>query len=134
MAKTQIIFVTLQPILYIKQMILKQKLIELYITNSQTASAQRQKTHKKEVSTVVEAYIDSLAKSKLRIDTLATVGRRTSEEQLYRLFIPLTFYHSTARKALAIDDSQWKNDEVYEAVIVTMRHVYLNRPDLVSVT
>ena len=115
-------------------MILKHILVVLCLTFSLTASAQRQKTHKKEVSTVVEAYIDSLAKCKLRIDTLATVGRRTSEDQLYRLFIPLTFYHSTARKALAIDDSQWKNDEVDEAVNETMLHVYLNRPDLVSVT
>ena len=100
MAKTQIIFVTLQPILNIKQMILKHIFVVLCLTFSLTASAQRQKTHKKEVSTVVEAYIDSLAKCKLRIDSLATVGRRTSEDQLYRLFIPLTFYHSTARKAL----------------------------------
>ena len=104
-------------------MILKHILVVLCLTFSLTASAQRQKTHKKEVSAVVEAYIDSLAKSKLRIDTLATVGRRTSEDQLYRLFIPLTFYHSTARKALAIDDSQWKNDEVDEAVNETMLHV-----------
>lgn len=52
--------------------------------------------------------------------------------QYYKLFAPLTFYHSVAGSQLSIasDDP----DEVGKAIDQALMHVYLNRPDLVEVT
>lgn len=52
--------------------------------------------------------------------------------QYYRLFAPLTFYHSVANTqlAMAADNA----DEEAQAVDQALMHVYLNRPDLVQVT
>ncbi len=52
--------------------------------------------------------------------------------QYYKLFAPLTFYHSVAGEQLSIasDDP----DEVSRAIDQALMHVYLNRPDLVEVT
>ena len=52
--------------------------------------------------------------------------------QYYKLFAPLTFYHSVASEQLSIasDDP----DEVSRAIDQALMHVYLNRPDLVEVT
>ena len=50
----------------------------------------------------------------------------------YRLFAPLTFYHSVAADQLSIasDDP----DEVNKAINEALMQVYLTRPDLVRVT
>ncbi|MBQ7510466.1 MAG: DUF3078 domain-containing protein [Prevotella sp.] len=52
--------------------------------------------------------------------------------QYYRLFAPLTFYHSVANTqlAMAADNA----DDEAQAVDQALMHVYLNRPDLVQVT
>ena len=115
-------------------MVLKHIMAALCLMFSITASAQRQKTYQKEVNPVVAAYIDSLVKSKARIDSTFEVGKHTTDEQLYRLFIPLTFYHSTAKKALSMDDDNLYRDDMDEAVNEALLHVYLTRPDLVSLT
>ena len=52
--------------------------------------------------------------------------------QYYRLFAPLTFYHSVANNQL--DMSSDRTDELSQAVDEALMHVYLNRPDLVEVT
>jgi len=52
--------------------------------------------------------------------------------QYYRLFTPLTFYHSVANSQL--DLSLNNQDEISKAVDDALMHVYLNRPDLVEVT
>ena len=51
---------------------------------------------------------------------------------LYRLFTPLTFYHSVAANQLTIN--QTDADAVDSEVDQALMHVYLNRPDLVQVT
>lgn len=52
--------------------------------------------------------------------------------QYYRLFTPLTFYHSVAGDQLSITSDN--PDEVSQAIDQALMHVYLNRPDLVEVT
>ena len=52
--------------------------------------------------------------------------------QYYKLFAPLTFYHSVAADQLSIASDN--PDEVKQAIDQALMHVYLNRPDLVEVT
>ncbi len=52
--------------------------------------------------------------------------------QYYRLFSPLTFYHSVAASQLSLDADN--ADEEQQAIDAALLHVYLNRPDLVQVT
>ena len=54
------------------------------------------------------------------------------EGQYYKLFAPLTFYHSVAGDQLSMTSQQ--NDQIAQAVDRALMHVYLNRPDLVEVT
>ena len=50
--------------------------------------------------------------------------------QYYRLFTPLTFYHSVAGHALSLDETNLVDDQVDNALMA----MYLNRPDLVKTT
>lgn len=66
---------------------------------------------------------------------LSTVAAQTTDEvdgRYYKLFAPLTFYHSVASNQLSIasDDP----DEVSQAIDNALMHVYLSRPDLIEVT
>ena len=54
--------------------------------------------------------------------------------QYYKLFTPLTFYHSVAGSQLAMNTETNPQDDVAEAVDGALMKVYLNRPDLVEVT
>ena len=51
--------------------------------------------------------------------------------RLFRLFTPLTFYHSVANNQFSIDEQR---DEIDQAVDRALLNVYLNRPDLVEAT
>ena len=55
-----------------------------------------------------------------------------SSGQYFRLFAPLTFYHSVASNQLSIVSSD--PDEVSQAIDQALMHVYLTRPELVQVT
>ena len=61
-----------------------------------------------------------------------TTASAQQNGQYYKLFAPLTFYHSVANSQLSLDDSQ--GDDVSNAVDQTLLSVYLERPDLVEVT
>ena len=50
----------------------------------------------------------------------------------YRLFAPLTFYHSVANSQLSIASDN--PDEVSKAIDQALMNVYLKRPDLVKIT
>ena len=115
-------------------MVLKHIIVAISLMVSTTAFAQRQKTQKKEINPLVTAYIDSLVASKARIDTAFINERHNADEQLYRLFIPLTFYHSAAKKALSMDERQQCRDDIDMSINDALLHVYLSRPDLVSTT
>ena len=52
-----------------------------------------------------------------------------SKGQYFRLFAPLTFYHSVAGNQLSIASSD--PDEVSQAIDQALMHVYLKRPDLI---
>lgn len=90
----------------------------------------------------VDAYMDSLASCRHRMDSIYSV--RTSDStfiadglsvdgKYYRLFTPLTFYHQSAPKALSIHRDGYI-DEADDAVDEALMHVYLTRPDLVAST
>lgn len=115
-------------------MISKHILMAVCLFIATTASAQRQKTQKQNISPVVAAYVDSLVKSKAKIDSTFATKEHTADEQFFRLFTPLTFYHSTAKKALSIDSDETSGDKLEDAIEETLMNVYLKRPDLVAVT
>lgn len=52
----------------------------------------------------------------------------------YRLFVPLTFYHNVADKALSLQSENAGKDPVTDAVDAALLNIYLNRPDLVGTT
>ena len=49
----------------------------------------------------------------------------------YRLFAPLTFFHSVAASQLSMNDSSSPTEQAMDEALM---HVYLQRPDLVEVT
>lgn len=113
-------------------MILRHILLVALAVAATTASAQRMKKQKPEASSVVKAYVDSLVMSKARIDSVHTTGKYAGDERFLRLFLPLTFYHTTAKNTLSIEEKQ--NDGLDVAIDEALMDLYLNRPDLVTVT
>ena len=80
-------------------------------------------------------YTDSLVACRERLDSLQVAEEALAEAGLsdgrfYKLFAPLTFYHSPARKALRLSE-QGGTDEVGDEIDNTLLGVYLERPDLV---
>ncbi len=80
-------------------------------------------------------YTDSLVACRERLDSLQAAEEALEEAGLadgrfYKLFAPLTFYHSPARKALRLSE-QGGVDEVGDEIDNTLLGVYLDRPDLV---
>ena len=53
--------------------------------------------------------------------------------QMYRLFTPLTFYHSIMGNQISLDEESG-GDDVDKAVERALLHIYLERPDLVTGT
>lgn len=91
-----------------------------------------------DTASVVKAYVDSLLISRRRIDSVA--GRASAsasgsdDGRVYRLFVPLTFYHSPAAKAVGADSCGAGADDVADAVDAALLRVYMERPDLVGNT
>ena len=81
-------------------------------------------------------YTDSLMAYKSRLDSLQAALDALGESGLadgrfYRLFAPMTFYQSPARKALRLSNRQNGVDEVDDEIDQALLNVYLERPDLV---
>lgn len=93
---------------------------------------------KKDTALFVKAYTDSLEKSRLLIDSLVSAGTLKAGDGsgagYYRLFVPPTFYHSAAAKALGLSPVEAGHDEVADAVDAALLSLYRRRPDLVANT
>jgi hypothetical protein len=79
------------------------------------------------MKTVVLAFASLLA-----LNASAAQPTDSVNGQYYKLFAPLTFYHSVAGSQLSLDGDD--TDGVGQAIDAALMNVYLNRPDLVEVT
>ena len=83
------------------------------------------------VSALVRAYVDSLQKSRARIDTTYTIDDAYQpDNKYYRLFVPLTFYHNIAHNRFSIDADTADASPIDDVLL----DVYFRRPDLVRST
>ncbi|MBO4964424.1 MAG: DUF3078 domain-containing protein, partial [Prevotella sp.] len=85
---------------------------------------------------ILNAYADSLRMFEHKYDSLLHVHDSLKQVadgdgRLYRLFSPLTFFHSSAKKNLSIFNSMANVDEVDDEVDNVLMNIYLKRPDLV---
>ena len=67
----------------------------------------------------------------LTLSASAAQPNDTVNGRMYRLFVPLTFYHNVAGNLLSVSPS---GNDVDQAVDEALMNVYLNRPDLVEAT
>ena len=106
----------------------------LVVTNDATAQRRRRNVAKSGTDVVVQNYIDSLKVLQLKLDSLERVNDSLRVEptdgRYYRLFAPLTFYHSGAHKQLTLTADG--SDEVSDAIDEALVNLYLRRPDLVK--
>lgn len=77
-------------------------------------------------------YSDSLVNYKEMLDAREADQETDADGRFYRLFAPLTFYHSPARKALGLQGRTAMADEVNDEIDNTLLELYLSRPDLVE--
>ena len=104
-------------------------LLSALSANSQTR-LRRNRIHDADtVPALVRAYADSLLSRRSRVDSVFAVAdslRDVSPDgKYYRLFVPLTFYHSVTHSAFAMPPGD------KSLVNSTLLSVYLQRPDLV---
>ena len=99
------------------------------------ASAQRTKRRAATNTTaqVVKNYQDSLRVLRQRLDSVQRVNEalRTESDdgRYFRLFAPVTFYHSGANKVLSLTPET--GDDVTDAVDAALLSLYMRRPDLI---
>ena len=82
---------------------------------------------------IVRNYMDSLSIYKARLDSLSQANEAlrqgSNDGRFYRLFVPMTFYHSAAHKKLSLS-SLPEYGQVSDAVDGALMGIYLKRPDL----
>lgn len=83
----------------------------------------------RDTTAVVRAYTDSLTLLRARIDT-SKMQLQEADGRFYKLFVPTTFYHSTADKAFGV--AKDTTDHTAAAVDEALMHIYMNRPLLVK--
>lgn len=83
------------------------------------------------VPMIVKSYVDSLSSARVRIDTThqRSVANDSLDGKLYRMFVPLTFYHDVTAKAFSLNPSL-----ALGTAEESLMDVYLHRPDLVRNT
>lgn len=85
-------------------------------------------------TSLVTKYLDSLSYYRAKIDSVIKSQADDSDKidaRYYRLFVPVTFYHSVADKSLLISSKKRGIDRIADVVDKALLNVYLNRPDLV---
>ena len=111
----------------------------LLLLCAMNVSAQRRSTQSRYIEyqqyQVNKNYSDSLMAVKEKLDTMNLSEADDDDAavfdgRFFRLFAPLTFYHSPARKALRLK-RQGEVDPVDDEIDNTLMSVYLDRPDLV---
>ena len=109
-------------------------LLVLLVTTDATAQRRRRRVAKADTAMVVKNYKDSLQALRLKLDSLERVNESLRVEptdgRYYRLFAPLTFYHSGAHKQLTLTTDS--SDAVSDAIDQALMSLYLRRPDLVK--
>lgn len=80
-------------------------------------------------STIITKYVDSLYNYSDKLNKGVIPTSEDVNSTFYRLFVPLTFYHSAVGNEISLS-SDGKSNEVDAALI----NLYLSRPDLVCLT
>lgn len=102
-----------------------------------SADAETKQTYNQNLSVdttalALDNYVDSL---KAYTAKMASDGAKDNNSVaasgFYRLFGPVTFYHSPASNELSMQDD---DDDTKSAVNAALLSMYLNRPDLINVT
>lgn len=95
------------------------------------AQGRRAKAPVDTVPAIVRQYQDSLLIYKARVDSLQQLSEKMNP-QLYKLFVPLTFYNDISHKKFSLnaDTTALLNTQVDDVLV----HAYMNRPDLVAIT
>lgn len=121
-------------------------MVAIAFSMSLLATAQPKKNKVKEKvdsMATVNAYLDSLLAYRQLQMSMSQGGNSDDDNvvkpdgRYYRLFAPLTFYHSPASRSLSISDNSGSSaggDNVSDVVDRALMAVYLNRPDLVMST
>ena len=106
----------------------------LLVTTDATAQRRKRKVAKADTALVVKNYKDSLTVLRARLDSLERVNDSLRVEptdgRYYRLFAPLTFYHSGAHKQLTLTADS--SDAVSDAIDEALMSLNMRRPDLVK--
>lgn len=103
------------------------------ISTNVNASTRTQDKDVDSLSAVVQAYADSIRILSERLDSLSAVNKKATDDgRYYRLFVPMTFYHSAADKSLMLTPKTGGMDAVVDAVDAALMKIYLKRPDLVT--
>lgn len=104
----------------------------LLVTTDATAQGRRRRVASQ--TALVKNYTDSLNMLRQQLDSLTRVNDSLRVEptdgRYYRLFAPLTFYHSGAHKQLTLTADS--SDAVSDAIDEALMSLYLRRPDLVK--
>lgn len=110
--------------------------VVLGITDASSQRRNRQHIVRSDTLPLIRAYMDSVSRLRARIDSALpradSSGTVRRDGRYYRLFAPLTFYHSPAAKMFELRQGRGGRDKVSDAVDWALLNVYLRRPDLVS--
>lgn len=120
-------------------------LIILFLASLMGVTAQAQRRSRSQLhqadtlSPLVRQYMDSLQRSKARIDSV-TLYRMSSfdynnpyDPRFARLFLPPTFYHNIAGRRFSVEGYE-QSDSLTRLIDDAMLDLYFRRPDLIANT